>query len=47
MQSVNEVKELPENFNNWLENNADRIKNAKNMPYFISNNKNYTEPSKH
>lgn len=33
-----EVTECPEAFNNWVQNNAERIENAKNVPYFIRDN---------
>ncbi len=36
--SKNEVKELPSNFKEWLENNKERIDNAKSLPYFIKDN---------
>lgn len=38
-ESVNTVKEMPENFNEWVRNNADRIENAANEPYFIRDNR--------
>lgn len=37
-KSVNEVKEMPKNFNEWMKNNEERIKSAKSMPYFIKDN---------
>lgn len=36
--SKNEVKELPSNFKEWLENNKERIENASSLPYFIKDN---------
>lgn len=33
-----EVTECPEAFNNWVQNNAERIENAANVPYFIRDN---------
>lgn len=36
---VGEVTEMPEAFSNWVQNNAERIENAKTVPYFISDNK--------
>nr|DAI28847.1 MAG TPA: minor capsid protein [Caudoviricetes sp.] len=36
--SKNEVKELPSNFKEWLENNKERIDNASSLPYFIKDN---------
>lgn len=36
--SENEVEELPQNFKNWLGNNAERIGKAKQLPYFLRDN---------
>jgi hypothetical protein len=39
--SVNEVKDVPENFKQWVEKNRDRIEKANNrgtLPYFIKDN---------
>ena len=36
-ESVNEVIDVPDNFKQWVENNAERIENAKNMPCFFEN----------
>ncbi len=33
-----EVTELPSNFTDWVQNNAERIENAKSVPYFIRDN---------
>lgn len=33
-----EIKELPENFNSWVQINSEKIMNAKNLPYFIKYN---------
>lgn len=33
-----EITEMPEAFNNWVQNNAERIENTKNVPYFILDN---------
>ncbi len=41
LQSVNEVRELPDNFKNWLKNNAERSMQHYSMPYFIRDNKKY------
>ena len=41
--SVNEVKELPDNFTKWMADNKERIDRAKSMPYFIKDNKGYFE----
>ena len=39
--SVNEVKELPDNFTKWMADNQERIDRAKSVPYFIKDNKGY------
>lgn len=36
-----EVTEPPKNFHDWMEKNADRIENAKSVPYFIKDNPKY------
>lgn len=36
--SKNYVSKLPSQFNDWMENNAERIKRAKSLPYFIRDN---------
>lgn len=33
------VEDVPDNFKNWVNDNADRIKEAKKQPYFIRDNK--------
>lgn len=33
------IEDVPENFKNWVNDNADRIKRAKKQPYFIRDNK--------
>ena len=38
--SKNEIKIIPKEFNNWVDNNKDRILRAKNIPYFLSDNLN-------
>ena len=37
-ESVNEIKYMPANFNNWIKDNEQRIVNAKNVPYFVRDN---------
>ena len=37
--SVNTVSELPDNFRQWQEDNAERIARAKSTPYFLRDNK--------
>ena len=52
--SVNEVKQVPANFKDWLENNIERTKGRASLPYFIADNPKqvakalgiYTEPKK-
>lgn len=44
--SVNYVKDVPDNFKEWLDKNAERIQAAKNkgtLPYFLRNNKDIIE----
>lgn len=36
-----EVKNVPDNFKEWLMDNQERISNAKSMPYFINDNPKY------
>lgn len=40
--SVNEVKDLPSNFTEWLKENKERAKGWESMPYFVRDNKKYT-----
>lgn len=37
-ESVNSVKELPDNFKKWLQDNGERIQRAKSLPYFLKDN---------
>ena len=37
-ESENEVTDLPENFNAWLDRNEERIARAKSLPYFLRDN---------
>lgn len=36
--SVNEVKDVPQGFKDWVDRNQDRIANAKQLPYFLRDN---------
>lgn len=36
--SVNEVRDMPEQFERWLQDNEDRIGRAQSMPYFLRDN---------
>lgn len=36
--SVNEVRELPDNFKGWVNNNQERLAISKTMPYFVRDN---------
>lgn len=36
--SVNTVTKLPESYQKWIEDNGERIKKARTMPYFITDN---------
>ena len=38
VQSKNEIKEVPDNFKNWMKENEDRVVRAKTLPFFIQNN---------
>ena len=38
VDSVNEVKQLPDNFKQWVEDNEERIARAKSQPYFLRDN---------
>lgn len=38
LPSVNEVKDVPQGFKDWVENNQDRIARAKSLPYFLRDN---------
>lgn len=42
-----EITEMPEAFNNWVRNNAERIENAANLPYFISDNQAFVKAALH
>lgn len=39
--SKNEVKDVPDNFKQWLADNEDRAKRSFSMPYFITDNKQF------
>ena len=43
--SENYVGEMPDNFKQWMEDNAERLENAKSMPYFIRDNFKDGDPS--
>lgn len=36
-----EVKDVPDNFKGWMQDNRERISNAKSLPYFIKDNPKY------
>ena len=42
-ESVNTVRDVPENFNEWVENNKERAKGWSSMPYFIRQNPQYVK----
>ena len=45
-ESVNTVKDVPDNFKTWVKDNADRITDAQdkgNLPYFLKDNKDYMD----
>lgn len=37
--SVNTVRDLPDAFKQWVEQNTTRIENARNLPYFVKDNR--------
>lgn len=39
--SSREVKEIPQNFKEWISKNKERISKAKSIPYFIKDNKSF------
>ena len=40
-KSSREVKEIPQNFKEWISKNEERISKAKSIPYFIRDNKSF------
>lgn len=44
--SENYVKDMPDNWDKWIDSNEDRITRAKSMPYFIRDNFKDGDPSK-
>lgn len=38
VKSVNEVKDVPDGFKEWVDQNQERIANANSLPYFLSDN---------
>lgn len=40
-KSVNSVSDVPDGFKGWVSDNEEKIKRAKNKPYFITDNKQY------
>ena len=43
--SENAVKDMPDGWKQWMEDNAERLENAKSMPYFIRDNFKDGDPS--
>jgi len=43
--SENYVGEMPDNFKQWMEDNAERLESAKSMPYFVRDNFKDGDPS--
>ena len=43
--SENYVGDMPDNFNTWMQDNAERIERAKSLPYFIRDNFKDGDPS--
>lgn len=46
-ESVNAVKDVPQEFKDWLADNDERLQNASSVPYFISDNPKYTGVQPH
>lgn len=42
-ESVNRVRDIPQAFKDWVENNKERIEKAKSTPYFIRDNQNIVD----
>lgn len=42
-----EVKDVPENFKDWVQDNEERISNAKSLPYFMKDNEKYLPEGKY
>ena len=42
-ESVNKVKDVPEQFKTWVKDNAERIDKARTLPYFIKDNSQIVE----
>lgn len=42
-----EITEPHEGFGKWMEENRERISNAKSLPYFLKDNAKYIESEKH
>ncbi len=45
-ESKNEVKDVPDNFKEWVRENEDRIERAKVLPMFLRDNKEYSSQRK-
>lgn len=43
LDSSKEIKDVPDNFKDWISNNQDRIERAKSKPYFIRDNGKYVD----
>lgn len=46
LKSKNEVSSIPSNFNDWLNDNKERIENAKRKPYFLVDNEKLIKAAK-
>lgn len=46
VRSKNEVDDVPPQFKKWRKENADKIKSAKSLPYFVRDNEQYFNPTK-
>ena len=46
VRSKNEVDDVPPQFKKWRKENANKIKSAKSLPYFVRDNEQYFNPTK-
>lgn len=46
VRSKNEVDDVPPQFKKWRKENAEKIKTAKSLPYFVRDNEQYFNPTK-
>ena len=46
VRSKNEVEDVPRQFKKWRKENANKIKSAKSLPYFVRDNEQYFNPTR-